>query len=323
MEAAKKDADAAKAEAQRLRILAHEQQAIMDVMQAQQEVQDLQKEVACSKLRLQRERRRRVTVATLRTLKVQVSCSKVPQPPPEDQCSDADGNGDAQATEGAEEGAEEELDAEELRRQEEARLELSMKRARAQIELHVTVDEFRSEWKLEQLDFSWFQALDHSIRASFKLPLPQYEAFGFSELGESRVPTDDEKKKMQRTKEILAMKIGEEVLSDEDSDSEYELELLPLPRELPFTPVVVLQVACQRYIDSLLAQAQKRLSLADLLLVALRAFEMVPDPATTNEALEEHARQQRQQQEHFFGAHPERGVKRRFSFYARVCLTRV
>ena len=33
--------------------------------------------------------------------------------------------------------------------------------------------------------------------------------------------------------------------------------------------------------------------------------------------------QQRQQQEHFFGAHPERGDKRRFSFSARVCLTRV
>ncbi len=86
--------------------------------------------------------------------------------------------------------------------------------------------------------------------------MPKYDSFGFSE--EEPQPPDSPHTLAvhQRSKELLAFKIGPELLSDSESDTEEELEILALPRELPFTPQLFLQGALQRYMDGLLLLAR-------------------------------------------------------------------
>jgi hypothetical protein len=342
LDAAKQEAEAARLDVLKARLIAEEMHASIELKEAEQEVENLAREVKRARNKVQRERRLRTTQAAMRGLRLRILCTK--EEPVRPDSGTGEGGGEeagrvttmvaarsaspssrpqtrSTATEGGNGGADVEAEAE----AEAHKLE----RKRAEIVMEIRVDEFRVHWRLDHLDFTWFQALDQNIRQAFKLPLPKYESFGFLE--EEPEPPDSPHTLAvhQRSKELLAFQIGPELLSDSESDSEEELEILALPRELPFTPHLLLQGALQRYLygllllcllvcyiyiyihtrgtwmgccycvclcviytsthihtrymDGLLQLARNRPRLADRLFVALRVFEMMPDPTSVNE----------------------------------------
>jgi len=121
-----------------------------------------------------------------------------------------------------------------------------IQRTPAEITLDICVGEFRSEWQLAGLDFSWLQALDENIRKAFKLPLPRYESFGFEESEPAPPSSPHTQALQQRSQDLLVAKIGPDMLSDSDT-SEAEREELEIMQVLP---AVLLNVSYESYESS-------------------------------------------------------------------------
>ena len=226
---------------------------------------------------VQRERRRRVTVAALRSIKITVLCKKEEvvlnsenveagdedaelDAPAQHQTNENSpqilareprksvvqegGDGQAkneEAFNGGEDGGNSEEEAA-------AAVEPEIRRNPAEITLDICVGEFRSEWQLACLDFSWLQELDANIRKAFKLPLPRYEAFGFEDSEAPPPPSPHAQALQQRSQDLLAAKIGPDTLSDSDtSETEREeLEIMQVP--LPRRAAVLCKVSKESYV---------------------------------------------------------------------------
>jgi hypothetical protein len=273
LDAAKQEAEAARLDVLKARLIAEEMHASIELKEAEQEVENLAREVKLARTKVQRERRLRTTQAAMRGLRLKILCTKEEPVRP---VSDTGGRGEEEAgrvtkeeagrftttvaarsaspssrpqtrstaAQGGDGGADVEAEAEA-----EAH---TLERKRAGIVMEIRVAEFRVDWRLEHLDLTWFQALDQNIRQAFKLPLPKYDSFGFPEKEPEPPGSPHTLAVHQRSKELLAFSIGPELLSDSESDIEEELDILALPRELPFTPHLLLQGALQRYLDGLL-----------------------------------------------------------------------
>ena len=313
LDAAKQEAEAARLHALKARLVAEEMQANIELQEAEQEVQNLAREVKRARSRVQRERRLRVTAAAMRCLRLRVLCTKEefahPAPDAEESGEDEAGRGAADAsrsespasrpqTKSTATQGEAEADTEAAAAAAAAAAEAEarkLERKRAAITLEISVDEFHVDWRLDNLDFTWFQALDQNIRQAFKLPVPRYDSFGFSETEPEPPASPHTLAVRQRSKDLLAFKIGPDLLSDSESETDEEFQIMTLPRELPSTPHLALQGALQKYMDGLLLLAGSRARLADRLFVALKVFEMLPDPTSVNEVMDEHHAQQAKQ----------------------------